>query len=212
MKLIVLLLCLIPSLALAEVRITFKDGTVSCDNYAIKGNQYCRSIGGIQACGDKADIQSIVKVNSCDEEDSNSQRVIGTQNTPKQMTTDDLERRYGRGSTSSASAGVSDSSGKPAFLKAQAEQVCHEAVLNTSYSTSGVNEFNTICSDRVNGRIPCNYSCVVTDAILNNTDWSDNYGSFWYETKCEGIGVGKISKPMRCSIRLSGKRWIYEVK
>jgi len=65
MKTILIILCLIPTLALAETKLNFKDKTTMCGAYELKGNQYCKSMSGGEMCFDKAEIVSIAKVDDC---------------------------------------------------------------------------------------------------------------------------------------------------
>lgn len=67
--LIIIVLCLSPSLAFAEeTLLKFKDGSAPmCGNYTEKGNQYCKSVGGGDVCWQKSDIKSVTKVEECEE-------------------------------------------------------------------------------------------------------------------------------------------------
>jgi hypothetical protein len=66
MKYLILLLCFIPSLAFAETKIKFRDGSAMCgDGYVDKGDKYCKSIGGGESCFDKAEIVSVTAIEDC---------------------------------------------------------------------------------------------------------------------------------------------------
>ena len=73
MKTIVLvscfILCLIPTVALGDgaVKLHFHDKTTMCGEYTLKGDKYCKSIGGGDVCWDKADIASVEKTDECEE-------------------------------------------------------------------------------------------------------------------------------------------------
>jgi hypothetical protein len=67
MKTILIILCLIPTLALAETKLNFKDKTTMCGAYELKGNQYCKSMSGGEMCWNKADIASVEKTDECEQ-------------------------------------------------------------------------------------------------------------------------------------------------
>ena len=69
MKTIVMALCLIPTVAFGGeiVKLNFKDKTSMCGAYELKGNQYCKSVGGGEMCWQKTDIVSVEKADDCEE-------------------------------------------------------------------------------------------------------------------------------------------------
>lgn len=67
MKTIILLMCLIPTIAFAELQLNFKDGTKTCGNYSEKGAQYCKGMTGGEICLDKSTLKSVSKVDDCSE-------------------------------------------------------------------------------------------------------------------------------------------------
>jgi len=62
MKTIIMLMCLIPSIAFAEVRLTFRDGSIRCGNYELKGSAYC---GADNTCWNVSDMVAIKVVDGC---------------------------------------------------------------------------------------------------------------------------------------------------
>lgn len=97
MKTIVIILCLIPMLAFAAVKLNFKDKTSMCGDYVLKGNQYCKGMSGGEMCFDKRDIASIEKGDGCEEGGgigvSSSSTTSSTQNTTAQTDKDDVGKR-----------------------------------------------------------------------------------------------------------------------
>jgi hypothetical protein len=99
---------------------------------------------------------------------------------------------YGGGGNQQAT----DKNGEPS-LEEQAEQICHNAVLNTSYTPHG------------------NINCVVTDAKLNeSSSWRNKEGVFYfsYSIKCESVDVSFSGLTMTCRIKLGDNKWIYQVR
>ena len=69
MKKLIVVLCLVPSLAFAEETILkFKDGSAPmCGKYVEKGNQYCRNMSAGEMCWQKADVLSAKTVEACED-------------------------------------------------------------------------------------------------------------------------------------------------
>lgn len=64
---IVLIVCLLPSLAFAQASVLkFKDGSSSCGNYYPRKSSYCKNVGGGEICWSKKEVVSIKKVKDCE--------------------------------------------------------------------------------------------------------------------------------------------------
>jgi hypothetical protein len=67
---LILILCLIPSLAFAKASILkFKDGSSSCGSYHVKKASYCKKVSGGEICWSKKEVVSVKKVKDCESYD-----------------------------------------------------------------------------------------------------------------------------------------------
>lgn len=69
MKSLVLMLCLIPMVATAEIQFTYKNGTKMCGKFIDNGKAYCRTIDGGEMCLQKSELAFVKTVKECDDEE-----------------------------------------------------------------------------------------------------------------------------------------------
>lgn len=76
MKSFILLVCLLPAVAFAEVQVTFKDGTKVCGHYIEKDKTYCQIIDGGEICVAKSELVSAATMSVCGDSEMNGDSTV----------------------------------------------------------------------------------------------------------------------------------------